>query len=311
MMPEADGDVPLLQREWKAHKETCAMCSPQIMEAVRSEVTRRRALGLMGAAVAAGVAGRLSAAAAQTATPIAAGVGDLTLELGSYTRVQDLTHTITPDTPVFPGYPQPAFETVRNFDEHGFYAQLLTYVEHTGTHMDAPAHFVEGLAFANELPVAQLLAPLAVIDISERAANNPDAQLTPDDVLAWESEHGALPTGAFVAMNSGWSSRIGDPEAFLNMGEDDALHFPGFHPDATALLVDERDVVGIGVDTLSLDYGAATSFDSHVILLGAGKYGLEGLAALDTAPAVGGLVIVGGPKFLDASGGPSRVIVLS
>lgn len=286
------------------------MCSPRIMEAVRSDVTRRRALGLLGAAVAAGVGSRLSPAAAQTATPVAAG-GGAALTLGSYTQVQDLTHTITPETPVFPGYPQPAFETVRNFDEHGFYAQMLSYVEHTGTHMDAPAHFVEGLAFANELPVAQFLAPLAVIDISERAASDPDAQVMPDDVLAWESEHGALPAGVFVAMSSGWAARIDDPEAFINMGDDDALHFPGFHPDATALLVEERDVVGIGVDTLSLDYGAATSFDTHVILLGAGKYGLEGLAALDTVPAAGGLVIIGGPKFQNASGGPSRVIALS
>lgn len=286
------------------------MCSPQIIEAVRGEVSRRRALGLAGAAVAAGFASRLPGAAAQTATPVAAGGGGATIALGSYTQVQDLTHTITPETPVFPGYPQPEFETVRNFDEHGFYAQMLSYVEHTGTHMDAPAHFVEGQAFANELPVAQFLAPLAVIDISERAASDPDAQLTPDDVAAWESEHGALPAGAFVAMNSGWSARIDDPEAFINMGDDDALHFPGFHPDATALLVEERDVVGIGVDTLSLDYGAATSFDTHVILLGASKYGLEGLAALDAVPAAGGLVIVGGPKFQNASGGPSRVMAL-
>jgi kynurenine formamidase len=286
------------------------MCSPQIMESVRREMSRRRALGFVGVAAAAGVASRLTGAAAQSATPAASGSGGLTLALGSYTQIQDLTHTITPETPVFPGYPQPEFETVRNFEEHGFYAQLLAYVEHTGTHMDAPAHFVDGAAYANELPVAQLLSPLAVIDISERAASDPDAQLTPDDVLAWESEHGALPAGAFVAMNSGWSSRIDDPEAFINLGDDEKLHFPGFHPDATALLIEERDVSGIGVDTMSLDYGAATSFDTHVILLGAGKYGLEGIAALDGVPPAGGLIIVGGPKFMDASGGPSRVMAL-
>lgn len=286
------------------------MCSPQIVEMVRREVSRRRALGIMGAAAAAGVASRFSGAAAQTATPVAAADSGLTLALSSYTKIQDLTHTITPETPVFPGYPQPEFETVRNFEEHGFYAQMLTYVEHTGTHMDAPAHFVDGAAFANEIPVSQFLAPLAVIDIRERAASDPDAQLIPDDVLAWETEHGILPAGAFIAMNSGWASRIDDPGAFINLGDDDALHFPGFHPDATALLIEERDIAGIGVDTLSLDYGAATSFDTHVILLGAGKYGLEGLAALESVPPAGGLVIVGGPKFLNASGGPSRVMAL-
>jgi kynurenine formamidase len=94
------------------------------------------------------------------------------------------------------------------------------------------------------------------------------------------------------------------------MGDDDMLHFPGFHPDATALLIEERDITGIGVDTLSLDYGASTDFGSHITLLGAGKYGLEGLAALATAPVSGALIIVGGPKFMIGSGGPSRVMAL-
>ncbi|MBA2598222.1 MAG: cyclase family protein [Chloroflexia bacterium] len=284
------------------------MCSPRVMGKVREELSRRRMLGMVGVAVAAGVASRLPASA-QQATPMAATPGTLNLALGSYTQVQDLTHTITPTTPLYPGYPQPEIEPLRTFAENGFYANLLTYGEHTGTHMDAPAHFVEGAPFANELPVEQFFAPLAVIDISERAAGDPDAQLMPDDILAWEDEHGALPAGAFVAMNAGWDVRIDDPEAFINMS-DDVLHFPGFHPDATALLIDERDVTGIGVDTLSLDYGAATEFATHVTLLQAGKYGLECIAGLANVPAAGGLIVVGGPKFMNASGGPSRVMAL-
>jgi kynurenine formamidase len=284
------------------------MCSPLVMERVRCELSRRRVIGLLGGAVAAGVASRL-AVAAQEATPVMSGPGTLNLSLGSYTRVQDLTHTITPETPVFPGNPQPVIEPLRTFEKDGYYANKLTFAEHTGTHMDAPAHIVEGAAYANELPVEQFFAPLAVVDLSERAATDPDTQVTPDDLLARESEHGSFPAGAFVAMNSGWEARIGDPASFINAGEDGVLHFPGFHPDAAAFLVEERDITGIGVDTLSLDFGAATQFVTHVTVLQTGKYGLEGLAALASVPPAGALIVVGGPKVV-GSGGPSRVMAL-
>lgn len=286
------------------------MCSPHVMRKVREELSRRQMLGVVGAAIAAGIATRLPAAA-QQATPVATGPGALNLALGSYTQAHDLTHTITPETPLYPGYPQPEIAPLKTFEADGFYANLLTYGEHSGTHMDAPGHIVEGEPFANELPVAQFFAPLAVIDISERAASDPDAQLMPDDVLAWEAEHGELPAAAFVAMNSGWDVRISEPATFINLGDDDLLHFPGFHPDAASLLVNERDITGLGVDTLSLDYGAATEFSTHVTLLGAGKYGLECLNALGSVPPTGALIVVGGPKFLNASGGPSRVMALS
>jgi kynurenine formamidase len=285
------------------------MCSPLVMEQARSELSRRRVIGLLGGAVAAGVASRL-AVAAQEATPVMSGPGTLNLSLGSYTRVQDLTHTITPETPVFPGNPQPVIEPLRTFEKDGYYANKLTFAEHTGTHMDAPAHIVEGAAYAHELAVEQSFAPLAVVDISERAATDPDAQLMPDDLLAWEREHGSLPAGAFVAMNSGWEARISDPASFINAGEDGVLHFPGFHPDAAAFLVEERDITGIGVDTLSLDFGAATQFVTHVTVLQTGKYGLEGLAALASVPPAGALIVVGGPKVVVGSGGPSRVMAL-
>src|SRR5688572_15095847 len=128
------------------------MCSPLILEQVRSEVSRRRVIGLLGGAVAAGVASRLPASA-QEATPVMSGPGTLDLSLGLYTQVQVLTHTITPEFPVFPGDPQMAIEPLRTYAEHGYYASKLSFGEHIGPHMDAPAHFVEGAAFANDLPV--------------------------------------------------------------------------------------------------------------------------------------------------------------
>ena len=294
------------------------MCSPLIMEKVRSGLSRRQMLGVASVAAAAGIASRLPATAQQAtpvaapqATPVAAGPGALNLTLGSYTRVQDLTHTITEETPLYPGYEQPVLEPLRTYADNGFYANQWTYGEHTGTHMDAPAHFVEGMPFSNELPVQQFFAPLAVIDISARAESDPDTRLMPDDLLAWEDANGPLPAGAFVAMNSGWAPRIDDPASFINQDDEGVLHFPGFHPDTTTLLVEERDIVGIGVDTLSLDFGGSTDFGTHFTLLGAGKYGLENLAALANIPAAGALIIVGGPKFTLGSGGPSRVMALS
>jgi kynurenine formamidase len=291
-------------------KEVLKMCSPRIMETVRQGLTRRGVLGALGAAATVQIAARLPVAA-QEATPVASRPGALNLQLGSYTMVQDLTHTITPETPLYPaGYPQPEMQPFKTYEEHGFYANLWTFVEHTGTHMDAPAHFVEGAAYSNTMSLPQFFAPLAVIDISERAASDPDAQLMPDDVLAWEDANGPLPAGAFVAMNSGWASRIDDPAAFINQDADGALHFPGIHPDTAALLIEERDVVGVGVDTLSLDFGGSTDFGTHFTVLGAGKYGLENLAELASVPAAGALLIVGGPKFTLGSGGPSRVMAL-
>lgn len=285
------------------------MCSPTIMDSVRAGLSRRRLVSSAGAAAALGVMSQLPVLA-QEATPAVSGSGSVRLQLGSYTMVHDLTHTIAPETPLFPGYDQPQMTAIRTYTDNGFYVNQWTYGEHTGTHMDAPAHFVEGLAFSNELPVNQFLAPLAVIDISERAASDPDTQLMPDDILAWEDTHGPLPAAAFVAMNSGWASRIDDPASFINQDAEGGLHFPGFHPDAAALLIEERDIVGIGVDTLSLDFGGSSDFGTHFTILGAGRYGIENLAELANVPAAGALIIVGGPKFTLGSGGPSRVIAL-
>lgn len=289
------------------------MCSPLVMQHVKQQLSRRNLFGMAGAAAASAAAMRLMPAAAQdAATPMAAasGPGTLAFALGAYTQVADLTHLLGPETPVWPGNPQVAIAPFRTYAENGFYANEITLVEHVGTHMDAPAHFFEGAQFANQLAVEQLIAPLVVIDISAKAASDPDAQVTPDDITAWESANGEIPTGAFIAMNSGWADKISDPEAFINMDDSDVMHFPGFHPDATNWLIEQRDIRGVGVDTLSLDFGASTDFATHVAVLGSGRYGLEGLAGLSMVPAVGGAIVVGGPKIDVNSGGPSRVLAL-
>jgi kynurenine formamidase len=291
------------------------MCSPEVLAVVQRRLSgmdpmsRRRALGLSGAMVAGAVA-LPGLASAQQATPVGSPGAVPAVTSISVSSVVDLTHVMTPETPVWPGNEAFSHEIVRDYGEHGFYAQSLTYWEHTGTHLDAPAHFVEGADTAEVLPVANFLAPLVIIDISMRAADDPDTAVTPDDLDAWEQQHGEIPSGAFVAMNSGWSRHITVPDAFVNQDADGVMHYPGFHPDAAAFLVVQRGIVGLGTDTLSLDPGTSTDFGTHVAVLGAGKYGIEGLAALDQVPASGATIVVGTLKHQDASGGPARVLAL-
>src|SRR5690606_14774894 len=140
-------------------------------------------------------------------------------------------------------------EPMKTFENDGFYQQKVSFWEHTGTHIDAPIHFIEDGITSDAIDINMLFAPLAVIDISARAAEDPDTALTVDDILVYESEYGELPAGVLVAMNSGWSSKWDDPEAFVNRDADGIQHYPGFHPDAAEFLVNERDIVGIAVDT--------------------------------------------------------------
>jgi len=291
------------------------------MAKVHETISRRQLLGRAGtlgagAAAALGglaVPGRAAAQATPAASPPAtpaAGPIASPVALGGFARIQDLSHTHSPTFPVFPGSEQMQINVLVTIEADGFYKNQLILDEHTGTHMDAPAHFAVGGLTADRLPPERFLAPLAVIDIADRAASDPDAQLTPDDILAWESTHGPLPAGAFVAMHSGWEARLVDPPTFLNQDAGGTPHFPGFHPDAAALLVEERDIVGIGVDTISIDFGPSPDFATHHTVLGAGAYGLENLAALAAVPPSGATIVVGGPKHATASGGPTRVFAL-
>jgi kynurenine formamidase len=225
-------------------------------------------------------------------------------------RVVDLTHRLTPDFPLFPGVPPMRFDVTATVDSDGWYEAVLTIDEHTGTHVDAPAHFAAAGATVEQIPAEQLVAPLAVVRIAGRAAADPDALLSLDDLLAWERRHGRLPAGAFVAMDSGWDRRAAKPPAFLNTDAAGVMHYPGFHPDAAAFLVQERDVVGIGVDTLSLDCGLSTDFPVHQIVLPAGKYGVEALANLGLVPPSGATIVVGALTHAGGSGSPARVLAL-
>jgi kynurenine formamidase len=278
------------------------MCAPIVVEAVREELSRRGFLKGVGSTLAASaVAAPAAALAQQKPVRLAKGFRD----------VHDLTHVFSPRTPVFPAFKPLQIRQKFSIGKDGFFANEVTFDEHTGTHMDAPVHFVADGVTADRLPAEKFFAPLSVISIADRAAKNPDALVAVDDVLAWERRHGRLPAGAFVAMYSGWDARIGNAERFLNKDAKGTMHAPGFSEEVARFLVRERDIVGAGVDTLSLDGASASKFVAHLALLGAGKYGVELLANLNTVPPSGATIIVGGPRHEGASGGPARVYAVS
>jgi kynurenine formamidase len=263
----------------------------------------KAAAGLMGGALIPSLAGASPVLARKSMVDEAEVTGR------PFSRVVDLTHTITFDFPTYFGDPNLEFETLFTFEENGFNMYRWLLVEHTGTHMDAPFHFSPDQDTADEIPISKLVIPLAVIDIRRKAGENPDAQVTLDDLIRWEHRFGRIPAGACVAMNSGWADKVHTDE-FRNADENGVLHFPGFHVDAAAFLMEERDVNGIAVDTLSLDYGPSPDFATHYLWLGSNRWGIEALANLDLIPPRGATLIAGGPKIAGATGGISRCLAL-
>ncbi|MDA0328124.1 MAG: cyclase family protein [Gemmatimonadetes bacterium] len=240
-------------------------------------------------------------------------------------RVVDLTQPLGPDTPViglpdiFGQSPGLSIDVISRYDDAGpgWYWNTLTLGEHTGTHFDAPVHWVTGKDHPNNttetIPASKLVAPACVLDCSTESAANPDFLLTPDWIERWEAQHGRIPAGSWVLMRTDWSKRVG-ADAFLNIDEN-GPHSPGFHKTASEMLAKERDVIGVGVETIGTDAGQAGGFDppfpNHTIMHGAGKLGLASLCNLDQLPATGAIVFAAPLKIVDGSGSPLRVLALA
>lgn len=278
------------------------MCTPAVIESALAGVSRRDALGLAGGLLAAALPFASRGAAAEPAAK----------QFFAADHVLDLTHTLSPSFPIFPAptnFPIRITNT-NNLSRDGYFANKWELVEHHGTHLDSPAHFAANATSADRLPCQALVVPAAVIDIRQRARKDADALVTVDDLKGWEKTHGRLPRRCGVFLNSGWDAKAGDSRAFLGQDRSNTLHFPGFSKGACEWLVHERDVAGLGVDTLSLDFGPSKDFAAHKVWLEAGKWGLECVANLSQLPPAGATVFVGAPKVLNASGGPSRVLAV-
>jgi kynurenine formamidase len=240
-------------------------------------------------------------------------------------RVVDLTQPLGADTPViglpdiFAPSPGLSIATISRYDEKGpaWYWNTLNLGEHTGTHFDAPIHWITGKDLddnaCDTIPVRRFVGPACVIDVSAETRADPDFLLTPSRIERWEEKHGTIPQDSWVLLRTDWSRRQ-DAASFLNV-EEDGPHSPGFAREASALLAHDRRILGVGVETIGTDAGQAGRFDppfpNHTIMHGAGCFGLASLCNLDQLPARGAVVIAAPLKLVNGSGSPLRVLALA
>ena len=216
--------------------------------------------------------GCLAGGAAATAMALRPVAPVAAQEQRSFTRAVDLTLTTSPELPTFSGQPQLEFEVMARFAEQKYNMYRWKLVEHTGTHIDIPLHFSPDGPSVDRIPVERLVCPLCVVDIAARAEDDPDAQLTPDDLEAWEAANGPFPPGACIAMHSGWEQHVTSAR-YRNADGEGKMHFPGFHVEAVQKLLEGGAAGGIAVDTLSLDFGASQDFATHYAWLPARPLG--------------------------------------
>jgi kynurenine formamidase len=239
-----------------------------------------------------------------------------TIDISKYTIV-DLSHSLGPSTVFWPTSPT-KFELEKlaygKTDAGYFYAaNSLRTPEHGGTHLDAPIHFSERGETTEKIALEKLIAPAVVIDVSASASKDRDYRATREDVLNFEKQHGPIARGTIVLLRTGWSRHWPNAKAYLGddtPGDASKLSFPSFGADAARLLVDDRAVAAIGIDTASIDYGRSTDFQVHRLAAAQNVPGLENLTNLDRLPPRGALVIALPMKIEGGSGGPLRAVAL-
>jgi kynurenine formamidase len=223
------------------------------------------------------------------------------------TPLVDMSYAINGKLPAWPGDDK-TFEATVNAtpEKDGYFTRSFWMLEHYGTHLDAPSHFPPGNVPVDKIPATHLFGPAVVIDVREEAAKDADYRLKATRVEKWEAQHGRIHEGSIVLLRTGWSARWPDQARYRNMDASGVMHFPGFSVEAVKLLM-ERGTVGIGIDTLSVDYGASKNFEVHRLDLPAGLYNLENLANLDQLPEAGAFLIAAPIKLEGGSGGACRV----
>jgi len=230
---------------------------------------------------------------------------DLLAELKKTCRVVELSHVVSPDTPHWSGFTDMIDETLYNYKEHGFYANTYTIVSQYGTHVDAPCHFVEGRRPLDAIGAEELIMPLCVVDICDKATADHDYAATAEDIKEWESVYGQIPEGAFVALRTDWSKR----DDMDNCDAEGNKHYPAWGIDALKYLVEERNIAAIGHETTDTDpavIAARDGFPCETYILDQQKFQIEVLRNLDLVPPTGALIVCGFPMVKDGSGFTAR-----
>jgi kynurenine formamidase len=229
-----------------------------------------------------------------------------------FRSVVDLTHAINSNVPTYGLSEKAAYQvrTVATIEKDQYFARDISLPEHFGTHIDAPAHFAPGEWTVDQIPAERLVAPLAVIDVREKVKGDPDYRLAVDDIAKWEQAHGQIPLAAVVMARTGWDSRWNSAKDYRNADAKGVIHFPGYSAEAAKFLVEGRQTLALGIDTLSVDYGPSTNFEVHRYTLAHSLYHLENVANLDLVPETGATVVVAPMKLEGGSGGPVRILAL-
>ena len=230
----------------------------------------------------------------------------------------DLTYPFDRSTIYWPTSKPFGFDTVfAGTTDQGYYYSAFNIqgAEHGGTHIDAPVHFAQGKKSVDQVPIDQLVGTAVVVDVSANASGDRDYQANVNDFEAWEATHGQLPEGAIVLLRTGFGQYWPNAEQYMGTSQRGAdavpkLHFPGLHPDAATWLVEKRNIKAIGLDTLSIDHGQSTLFESHRILFKAEIPAFENVANLDQLPATGAFVMALPMRIKGGSGAPLRIVAL-
>src|SRR6516162_4107119 len=231
----------------------------------------------------------------------------------------DLTHAFAPGIPRWPGFPDETRKTIYWYDKRpdtqgtGFFSEVFTHVGQWGTHVDPPAHFVKGLRTVDQIDLKEMILPLVVVDVHEDCAKKPDYTLTLGRLKKWETDHGKIPSGAFVAMRTDWSKRWPDAAKMENKDDKGVAHYPGWSLATLRFLYEERKITASGHETTDTDPGIATTradYSLETYILSMNHYQIELLTNLDQVPEAGALVIVSFPKPQGGSGFPARVFAI-
>jgi kynurenine formamidase len=228
-----------------------------------------------------------------------------------FSTILDLTHSVSADAPNWEGTsPSLHARTTGTLERDGYFTRHVSFDEHSATHMDAPAHMIPGTWTVDQIPAERLVRPLVVLDVTAQARANPDYQVSVEDIAHWESKHGDIPLGSVVLAHTGWDLRWNSSTEFRNADKSGTLHFPGFSLEAARFLVEARAIVGLGIDTLSVDPGISTDYAVHKYCAARGVYHLENVANLGQVPPSGAIAAVTPMKLEGGSAAPVRILAM-